>query len=203
MAEASSLSSSSSSLLPKVDGRFRVEIVLLSGQVDYSAIIRAGTQIGRCAIAHTWSEILRKAFGYNVVSIDLISFLTTLVTERALRSSLGQVLYGLSLALEAELARSTQFKGKALAKCDRALQFTDGSMPKGGFEMEHRLAMYVANGIAAGKGVHSWSISTDEGMVKGVPLQNSVFGLSSNLCILACPAVNGIGLKKHVPTNPG
>ena len=42
----------------------------------------------------------------------------------------------------------------------------------------------------AGRGQLEWGVSTDEGMVKGIPLHNSLFGLPNNTLMLACPQVD-------------
>jgi hypothetical protein len=99
-------------------------------------------------------------------------------------------LLGLSLLLEELLASASALARKAQKKLGVAFVFSDGAVPRGGFEMEHRLAAYVANGVAQGRGHRIWSISTDEGMVKGLNLQNSIIGLPNNLIILACPQVD-------------
>ena len=46
--------------------------------------------------------------------------------------------------------------------------------------MEHRLAAYVANCVAAGRGHAIWGASTDEGMIHGMPLMNTLLGLRRN-----------------------
>ena len=170
------------------DGLHTVHLTLQAGVVDFSSLRCAATRADRIAAAHVWNELLCNDFGENTEA-HLDAFLYALSRQRAFRSLLCQVLLSLSLALEKRLARTLQLKGRQLHDEPAWMEWSGKEMPRGGFEMEHRLACYVASCQAISRNQHVWGASTDDGMIHGLPLHTTLLSTPNNVMMLACPQV--------------
>ena len=172
---------------PRPDGRAWVYITINQGILDFGELSVAGARPDRMAAAHTWHRALTSVFG-KATSCPLVHFLSSASHSKHLSGLVNQLLVALVVVLEKTLGRVAQ-EGSMDKDLGLEVLWKDAEVPKGGQEMEAKLAHYVLNCKWKSEGQDVIGISTDEGMVKGIPLQNSVICLPNNVCMLACPQV--------------
>ena len=155
--------------------------------MNFASIFEASCRFGSSAVFDSWASHLHIAYG-SVREMAIAEFLLQMATKTELYVMYRQLLLGFSWKL-------TDVYGK-LAQADEnekkhSLAWWVWQKPfstRGGFEMEHRLAAYVANCVAAGRGHAIWGASTDEGMIHGMPLMNTLFGAPEQRPYAGLPA---------------
>lgn len=164
-----------------------VKLVLCSdGTMDFSPIEAVATQhdFGH---ALKWYQSLSKLMGGTLGQLPLLDFFRMTAGINELRPLVVQLLWRLSLHLEASLGAQAQ------EKCSGVRAVFGWQSAEDAFcdarSIAHRLAEYVFEGAALTRMHPTFSISTDKATVKGLPTQNSVIVLPNNLGIICCPAV--------------
>ncbi len=73
-------------------------------------------------------------------------------------------------------------------------KWLDGGVTQVGVDMDHKLATHLHNCKAKRRGHIVWGMSTDEGIVKALPLQTSVLCTPDNTVFMCCPQVAQRGI---------
>lgn len=178
------------------EGLTEVKLVLCSdGSMDFSPIEEVAMQhdFGH---ALKWYRSLSELLGDRLGQMPLSDFLRVAAGVDELRPLVIQLLWRLSLHLEACLGAQAQGKsGGVRVKFGwRSLEdaFSDSR------SIAHRVAEYVFEGTALTRAYPTLSISTDNATIKGLPTQNSVIVLPNNLGIICCPAVHRVSRRGRV-----
>ena len=175
--------------LETCNGRSAISLLIQDGCVDINAIHTAAVAQGSLPLTLAWSELLKSNFGC-ATTIDLHAFLSVCALTPKLRAVHHQVVWAASVALELALSKLGQ--GQA-SSSEVEWAWSDRAIAKGGYDMEHKLAAYVYNCQIYTRAHHVIGISTDEGTIKGLPMQVSILGLVNNVAMVCPPQACLVG----------
>jgi hypothetical protein len=167
-----------------------VRLGLKAGIVQFADLRRIALQSNICK---AWCKVIDGQFGTDVVEADLMVFLQVLVTDKATRSILGQLLATLAMLLEKAVGSlskgtGTEIKHPVSKKCVLKLAYVDCDGLKGK-DADILCARYIMSCQEYLSHRRVFYIATDGAQVCRLPLQNSCVGASGNFACLAPPNV--------------
>jgi hypothetical protein len=156
--------------------------------VNFASIFEASRCVGSNVAIDRWAAHLYSRYG-SLREVAIAELLLDIAQKPELDVLYRQLLYGLSLKLTDVYGKLAQADEKEKKHSPAKWVWQKPFSKRGGFEMEHRLAAYVANCVIAGRGHAIWGASTDERKIHVMPLMNTLLGLPNNVLMLACPQV--------------
>ena len=159
------------------------------GELTFDELAHVATGPHRNPCATAWWKELQKLLGRFTTKVRLWDLLERCAASTVLAPLLAQLLWPLSLIVEAFFIGQATHPAVKQGSADRVVCAWQSIGDIYGKHMKHRVAQYTLACVEASFGQHCMTMATDKGTIAGLPLQTTVVGLQHNAAIICVPQV--------------
>ena len=179
----------------------RCKITVSKEGVNIDEFITAALGPARSSLMNKWHKALTtrlNSMHVNANSMTLATMLQALASEISLASLYRQVLWALVVRLQRSFSQHvkalTAISKKLLKSSNVVMSWaSDDDMKK----LDQTLCRYVRCSYALNHRSSQVGISTDKGMVHGLPLQATILSFANNKASFTCPVVSHLQEPSH------
>lgn len=172
---------------PIVDKHSVVCLLLEGDELDLSGIEEAANGDNSIKLAGVMSRTIRRMYG--AVKIPFLAFMRDAAMVPCLRSLNAQILWHMSLYIEATLGALAQAKQQP-QRIASSLSFVwDADAHIGSCKVDQAISMYVRSSYERLSQETFFGVATDKAWVHALPIQQSIISLASGVAVYAVPAV--------------